>query len=118
MNEQLFAASGRGGVRDRERDAQQRVGPEPALVRRAVELDQLGVDRRLIVQIHADDRRADDARDVLDGSENPETAIARVAESRSSSASCRPVLAPDGTIARPRASRRSQRIHFHRRPSA
>ena len=47
MDEQFFAARGRRGVRHGQRDAEQGVGPEPALVRRAVERDQLGVERRL-----------------------------------------------------------------------
>ena len=53
MNEQLFAARGRRRVRHGQRDAEHGVGPEPALVRRAVERDQPGVEAGLIVQVHA-----------------------------------------------------------------
>ena len=59
MNEQLFAAGRRRRVRDRQRNAEQGVGPEPALVRRTVERDQPGVEAGLIVQIDAHDGRGD-----------------------------------------------------------
>ena len=50
---------GCGGARDGERDAEDRVRPEAALVRRAVELDQRTVDRRLLARVAADDLRGD-----------------------------------------------------------
>ncbi len=48
-----------GGLGDRERDAEDRVGADPRLVRGAVEVDQLLVDQALLVRVEADQRRAD-----------------------------------------------------------
>ena len=44
-----------GRLGDRERDAEDRVGAEAALVRRAVELDQRLVDAHLLGRVHARD---------------------------------------------------------------
>ena len=46
VNEQLLAPRGGRGVGHGQRDAQHGVGPQPALVRRAVEREQSGVDAR------------------------------------------------------------------------
>ena len=78
MNEQLLAASGGRGVGHGQRNAEHGVGPEPALVRRAVELDQPGVEAGLIVQIHPSDRRGDQPGHVLDRPEDAQAAVARV----------------------------------------
>jgi hypothetical protein len=48
-----------GGLGDRERDAEDRVGAEPALVRGAVQVLELLVDQPLLVRVEADQRRAD-----------------------------------------------------------
>ena len=47
------------GLRGRERDSEDRVGAEPRLVRRPVELDQPEVERTLILRIEAGDRVRD-----------------------------------------------------------
>ena len=58
MHVKLFAPRGRRGVRHCQRDPQHGVGSQPTLVRRAVKLNQPGIDRGLIVQIHAVDAGA------------------------------------------------------------
>ena len=45
---QRLALLGRRGVRGRQRDAEDRVGPQPRLVGRAVELDQRAVEALLV----------------------------------------------------------------------
>ena len=60
------ARVGRGGAGDRERDAEDRVGAEPRLVRRPVELAQRLVDRRLVGGARAGERLRDRVVDVAD----------------------------------------------------
>ena len=78
MNEQFFAARGCRGVGHGQGNAEQGVGPEPALVRRAVERDQLGVEAGLIVQVHTQDGRGDFADHVARRPANAQAAVARV----------------------------------------
>ena len=56
-----------GGARDRERDAEDRVGAELRLVGRAVELEHRLVDEPLVVGVEALDRRADRLDHAVDG---------------------------------------------------
>ena len=51
--EERHACVGGGGLRGRERDAEDRVRAEPALVRRPVELDQRAVERLLVGRVAA-----------------------------------------------------------------
>jgi hypothetical protein len=53
-------------LRDRERDAENRVRTEPALVRRAVQLDEGAVDELLVGAVEVADRFGDLAVDVRD----------------------------------------------------
>ena len=62
---QRQAGRGRRGVGAAERRAEDRVGPEPALVRGPVEVDQRPVDRRLLARIEAAQRGRDLAIDRL-----------------------------------------------------
>ena len=57
---------GRGGLGDRERDPENGIGAEPALVRRAVERDQRLVDLGLRLGVHAADGVEDLAVDGVD----------------------------------------------------
>ena len=54
-----------GRLRDRQRDTQDRVAPQPGLVGGAVEVYQRLIDQPLIVGVQADDRRADLVEDGL-----------------------------------------------------
>ena len=56
----------RGRVGARERDAQDRVRPQLALVGRAVEVDEQGIDERLVGRVLAEELRSDHLDDVLD----------------------------------------------------
>ena len=56
-----------GGVRDGERDAEDRVGAEVLLVGRAVERHHLGVDEPLLAGVEADEARVDLLDDGVDG---------------------------------------------------
>ena len=101
--EERLARVGRRRLRDGERDAEDRVRAEAPLVRRAVELDQRPVDRLLLggVQAERPPRRSRRSR-----SRPPASRPCRRTPSppsRSSTASCTPVDAPDGTAARPTA---------------
>ena len=62
MNEQFFAARGRRRVGHGQGNAEQGIGPEPALVRCSVERDQRGVEAGLIVQVDTHNRRGDFVR--------------------------------------------------------
>ena len=110
----------RGGrLRGGERAAEDRVRSEPALGRRAVELDQGSIERALVVGVEPDDRVRDLAVDVArPPASTPLPRYAAGSPSRSSTASCSPVEAPDGTAARPRAPdssrRRPRRVGFPR----
>ena len=64
-----------GGLGHGERDAEYGVGPEPALVRRPVEIDQRGVDRPLVHRFETFHRVGDLAVDVGDG---PQDALAPI----------------------------------------
>ena len=64
--EERLALLRRGGVRGGERDAEDRVRAEAALVRRAVELDQLLVELLLLVGLHAPNRLEDLAVHIRD----------------------------------------------------
>ena len=59
VDEQFLAARDGRRVRRGEGDPEQGVGPEPALVRSAVERDQAGVEAGLVVEVHPRDRRRD-----------------------------------------------------------
>ena len=63
---QRLVLLGRGRARGGERDAEDRVRAEAALVRRAVELDQRAVEARLVEHVAARDRLGDLAVDVRD----------------------------------------------------
>ena len=63
---QRQALLGGGGARGGQRDAEDRVGAEARLVRRAVELDQRAVEARLVERVEADERLGDLAVDVAD----------------------------------------------------
>ena len=107
------ARVGRGGLRGRERDAEDRVRAEPALVRRAVELDQRAVERLLVGRVEPDDRVARSRRSRSRRPASTPLPPYAAPPSRSSTASCTPVDAPEGTAARPtrptRAGRRPRR---------
>ena len=77
VDEQLLAAGRGRRVRHGERDAEQGVGPQPALVGRAVERDQPGVESRLVVEVDPRDRRGDQPGDVVDGLEDAQAAVSR-----------------------------------------
>ena len=72
----------RGGPCGRQRDAEDRVGAQAALVRRAVELDQRGVEAGLVERVAAGDRLRDLAVDVPDRLQHPlaEVGVAAVAQ--------------------------------------
>ena len=59
----------------RERDAQNRVRSEAALVRRPVELDEAPVEGRLVGRVHSADRPRDLARDVRDRARDALSAV-------------------------------------------
>ena len=61
MDEQLLAARRGRRMRHGERDAEQGIGPQAALVRRPVERDQPGVEARLVVEVDPRDLRGDHA---------------------------------------------------------
>ena len=108
---------GGGGLGDGQRHAENGVGAEPALVVRAVEVDELTVDRRwsrasmptTASAISPLTCRRRSARLCRDSGRPP---------SRSSTASCSPVDAPDGTIARPSAPRSRQDLDLDGRVAA
>ena len=89
-----------GGPGDGERGAEDRVGAEAGLVRRGVEIDEGEVDSPLVIRLDAPEGVGDLAGHVRDGLAHPLAAVAFVAVP-SSTASKRPVDAPDGTIALP-----------------
>jgi hypothetical protein len=91
----------RSRLRGGERDAEDRVGAEPALVRGAVELDQASVERPLIGGVEPADARGDLAVDVRDRPRDrlPGVRVAAVAQL-------------DGLVHARRGARR------HRRPAA
>src|SRR5207247_11368016 len=60
-----------GGARDGHRDAEDRVGAELRLVRRAVCLEEDFVDLRLVERVETEDRRAERLIDVGDGLLDP-----------------------------------------------
>ena len=94
---------GRGGLGGRERDAEQRVGAEPALVRGAVELDHRPVERALLGRPGPGQRRGDLAVDVGD---RPADALAGPGARRRRAARPPRTLRsrrPEGTAASPRA---------------
>ena len=62
-----LAGLGRGRAGDRERDAEDRVGAEPGLVRGAVEVAHGPVDRALLVRARPGERPGDLVVDVADG---------------------------------------------------
>ena len=92
----------RRGLGRRQRYAQDRVGAEPGLVGRAVERDQRAVDRDLILRrpCRRSPRRSR-PRTALTAFSTPLPPNRSLSPSRSSTASCAPVDAPDGTAARP-----------------
>ena len=59
-------------------DPEHGVGAEPGLVRRAVERDHGGIDRRLIIKGFADQFRSDLVVNVLQGPAHPLTTVAAV----------------------------------------
>jgi hypothetical protein len=77
--EQRLAGLVGGGLRHRERHAEDRVRAEPALVRRAVELDQRGVERLLLGRLQAADRVCDLAVRVRDRARHGLAAVRAVA---------------------------------------
>ncbi len=77
MDEQLLALRRGRGMCDRQRDAQQRIGAQAALVRRAVERQQHRVERPLIVEYHAGHGRSDDGDHVRHRPAHTEAAVAR-----------------------------------------
>ena len=76
--ERQLSARG-GGKNDAERNRDQRIAAEPLLVRRAVEGDQLGVDRGLVERIAPDQRGRDFSCDPGKRVLHVETAEARAA---------------------------------------
>ncbi len=74
--EQRQPDAGRGGARDRERHAQQRVRAEIGFVRRAVEFDQRAVEIALRGRVEPLDRGTDQ---IVDGRDRLEHAFAAVA---------------------------------------
>ena len=68
-----------GGLGDRERDAEDRVGAQLALVRRAVEVDQGLVDEALLAGLEADELGADRVEHRVDGLEHALAAVALAA---------------------------------------
>ena len=77
--EQRQAGGVGGGAGDGEADAEDRVGAQPRLVRRAVEVDQLLVDQPLLAGVVADQLGADDVEDVVDGLGDALAAVALTA---------------------------------------
>ena len=69
------ALGGGAGLAGRHRDAQDRVGAERLLVRGAVHLDHLGVERLLVGRVHADEGLVL----VVDGRDRAQDALAHVA---------------------------------------
>src|SRR5664280_1042208 len=72
-----------GGVRTGEADAERGIGPEVALVRRAVEVDQRGVDAGLVGCVGTEQGRRDRLADVGDGFQDalaPEALLVAVAK--------------------------------------
>ena len=65
--EQAQLGRGRGGLRDGERDAEDRVRAEVRLLRRAVEVEHLLVDGALVARLVPDDLGEDPLLDVVDG---------------------------------------------------
>ena len=63
----------------RQRHAEHRIGAEPRLVRRAIEIDHHAVDLDLIVRVHTAQQIEDLAIDRIDGLANPLAAIAAIA---------------------------------------
>ena len=99
------------GLRDGERDAEDGVGAETRLVRRAVEIDHRLVDGDLVLRLHAADMIEDlavDRRDGLGDALAQELAICRRRAARPPRArrSRRPTAPRRGPSSRPRASRR------------
>ena len=112
------AGLGRGGLRGGERDAEDRVRAEPALVRRAVELDQRAgrapPGRRRRGRARRRRSRRSRSRPPASTPLPPYAAP----PSRSSTASCTPVEAPDGTAARPSAPDSSRDVDLDGRVAA
>ena len=77
--EQRQAGRVGGGPGDGEADAEDRVGAEPGLVRRAVEVDQPLVDQPLLAGLVADELGADDVEDAVDGLGHALAAVALTA---------------------------------------
>ncbi len=73
--EQVEVGGLRGGLGHRQRHPEDRVRPEPALVRRAVDLDQLGVDHALLGGVVPDQGRADLVQHGLDGVQHALAAV-------------------------------------------
>ena len=94
---------GRLGARRRHRDAEQRVGAEPALGRRAVERDHRLVERRADRVRGRRSAFAISPLTLATAFRTPLPPYRALSPSRSSSASRSPVDAPDGTAARPSA---------------
>ncbi len=70
-----LSGRGCGGPRSRERAAEDRVGPEPALRRRPVQVDQRLIHDALLGGVESDNRGGDDIVDVADG---PQHALSEV----------------------------------------
>ena len=118
MDEELLAASRRGGVCHRQRDAEQGVGPQPRLVGRAVEGDHRGVDRGLVVDLHAQHDRGDLARDMADGPPDPPAAMTRALRIAELDRLVPPRARPRRDDRPPAGAVRRGRLHLHRRPAS
>ena len=77
--EQRQAGGVGGGAGDGEADAEDRVGAQARLVRRAVEVDQPLVDQPLLAGLEADELGADDVEDAVDGLGDALAAVALTA---------------------------------------
>ena len=100
MAPERLPSDGGLGARAGKRDGEDGVGAKARLVRRAVELDEGPVDRGE-VGVSAADGRGDLGVHGLDRAEHAAPAAEPLGSpSRRSTASCRPVEAPEGTLAR------------------
>ena len=98
---------GRGGVRGRQRDAEDRVGAQPRLVGRAVEVDQRAIEALLVGRVAAGDRLGDLAVDVADRLASRPCRRTRRRRRAARWPRTRRSRRPLGTAARPAAPERS-----------
>ena len=112
--EQRQAADIRRGFGDRQRNAENGIGAESRLVGRAVERDHRLVDRHLILGVEPGQSIENVAIDGFDRLQHALAAERVLSPSRSSTASCVPVDAPEGTAARPKDAIFQGHVDFDR----